>query len=204
MKLFSIRSQTHVISVLRAQHRLTEDQFARYRKAHDNARRAALASEICQNLSIHTHLEEKLLYQPLLRQLNDRGHDLAREAEVEHEAFRRLMLELQGTLPDRDLFDARMTVLREYVEHHVKEEEKELFPLIEKLDADFEAIGAKLLAETGELTALAAAQAKPARGKPKVRVVFFDAPVAAGIATPRRLTRARTRKTVTKAIKRSA
>lgn len=93
-------------------------------------------------LQVHTTLEEELLY-PAARQAM-RDTDLIDEAEVEHESAHALIDQLMGMSPEDDKYAARFTVLCEYVMHHVKEEEKEMFPQLEKAKLDWAQLGAEM------------------------------------------------------------
>lgn len=93
-------------------------------------------------LQVHTTLEEELLYPAARTALRDT--DLIDEAEVEHESAHALIDQLMGMSPDDDKYAARFTVLCEYVLHHVKEEEKEMFPQLEKARLDWEQLGAEM------------------------------------------------------------
>ena len=77
--------------------------------------------------------------------------DLLDEAEVEHASAKDLIAQIQGMDADDDLYDAKVTVLGEYVDHHVKEEEGEMFPKCKKADMDLVELGAELEARKAEL-----------------------------------------------------
>lgn len=88
----------------------------------------------CAELTIHAQLEEEIFY-PAAREAID-DMDLLDEAEVEHASARQLITELAAMQPGDDLYEAKFTVLGEYVKHHIQEEEKELFPKVKKSDLD--------------------------------------------------------------------
>jgi hemerythrin superfamily protein len=94
-------------------------------------------------LQVHSMLEEELFYPAVRAQLDDdEGEDLLNEAEVEHESVDELIAKLQELDAGDAMYAAYFTVLAEYVKHHVKEEEKELFPRVKKLpDLDLEQLG---------------------------------------------------------------
>ena len=114
-------------------------------------RKVALARQICMALTVHARIEEEIFY-PAAREAMRSGEDLLDEAEVEHGSIKELVAAIENASPDDDeLFDARVKVLGEYVKHHVKEEENELFPKIRKSDMDLEEIGAQLATRKKEL-----------------------------------------------------
>lgn len=88
----------------------------------------------CAELTIHAQLEEEIFY-PAAREAID-DMDLLDEAEVEHASARQLITELAAMQPGDDLYEAKFTVLGEYVKHHIQEEEKELFPKVKKSELD--------------------------------------------------------------------
>lgn len=135
-----------IIDLLKADHRDVEKLFAAFDDADGNIKKqAALASEIGQALTIHAEIEETLFYPVVLPLLDDEGEDLTCEATVEHGTLRGLIAGMNGKEAARPMIRAHVTVLKEYVEHHVKEEERELFPRVEKLDLDLVAMGDRAL-----------------------------------------------------------
>ena len=139
------------VALLEADHRAVEKLFAQFEKAKDDDRKKALADRICLELRVHMQIEEEIFY-PISREfLTD--EDIVDEAVVEHAAAKDLMGEIEGMQPGQDLYDAKMTVLQEQIEHHVDEEETEYFPKIKKTAMDIKAVGAQLKARKEELLA---------------------------------------------------
>jgi hemerythrin-like domain-containing protein len=104
-------------------------------------------------LKIHDKIETEIFY-PAVREHaeQDEMEDLLDEAEVEHDTVRELIEKLEGMDPSEDKRNAHFTVLTEYVKHHVNEEEKEMFPKLEKLNGlDLEALGAEMQERKAEL-----------------------------------------------------
>lgn len=134
-----------IIELLKKDHREVEELFARFEKETQPAKQAVLASRIGQALTIHAEIEETLFYPVVLKMLDEEGTDLTCEATIEHGTLRGLIAGMNGNDVSSPMVKARVTVLKEYVEHHVKEEEKELFPRVEKLDLDLEAMGQDML-----------------------------------------------------------
>jgi iron-sulfur cluster repair protein YtfE (RIC family) len=115
------------------------------------AERQALATKICAELTVHAQIEEEIFY-PAAREAMRSGEDLLDEAEVEHGSLKELVAAIEDASPDSDdLFEARVKVLGEYVKHHVKEEERELFPQIRKSDMDLAEIGRQLMTRKRQL-----------------------------------------------------
>ncbi len=84
-----------------------------------------LAQRICQELTIHAQIEEEIFYPALRAAIKDT--DLLDEAEVEHQTVRSLVAQIQRASEADERVDAKVKVLGEYVDHHVKEERGEIF-----------------------------------------------------------------------------
>jgi len=132
------------IELLEQDHREVEAMFKAFQSTDDEDRQAELARRICSALKIHTQLEEELLYPPARDELDE--PDMVEEAIVEHQAAKTLIGEIERMAPGEALFEARMKVLSEQIEHHVKEEERDLFPACRKTEMDLARIG-RLMAE---------------------------------------------------------
>jgi hemerythrin-like domain-containing protein len=107
-----------------------------------------LAQQICTALTIHATIEEEIFYPAVREGIEDM--DLMDEADVEHACAKDLIAQIQAASPGDDLFDAKVTVLGEIIDHHVKEEEGEMFPKARKA-IDVEAVGAELAARQAQL-----------------------------------------------------
>ena len=143
------------VSLLSSDHAEVKQMFEEYRQlVQDSAgddRRGELAGQICSALTVHAEIEEDIFYPALRESLED---DLALDqAEVEHDIARGLIEQIESMEPDDALFDARVLVLAEYVEHHVQEEENEIFPQAEKSGIDLDELGAELAERKHELMA---------------------------------------------------
>ena len=107
---------------------------------------------VCEDLRVHTALEEEIFY-PAVREAID-DEDIMNEAAVEHETAKTLIEQLENMEPDDPNYFATFTVLGEYVMHHVKEEESEMFPQAKKAkELDLQALGEQMRARKQELTA---------------------------------------------------
>ncbi|MCY7387676.1 MAG: hemerythrin domain-containing protein [Burkholderiales bacterium] len=136
-------------ALLRADHKAVAELFAEYEKTRAIAKKQALVSKICAELSVHAQVEEEIFYPAVQRALKD--HDLVPEATVEHATLKDLIAQVEGVTPDGDMFDAKIKVLSEYVKHHVKEEQEEMFPKAKAAKLDMVELGGQLAARKAEL-----------------------------------------------------
>ncbi|HWA61143.1 MAG TPA: hemerythrin domain-containing protein [Caulobacteraceae bacterium] len=139
------------IALLTNDHREVERLFETFEKARADKRKAELVGEILLALKVHTQIEEELFYPAARQALKAKDEDMIDEAVVEHAAAKDLMAEIEGMDPDDDLYDAKVKVLSEQIEHHVGEEEGEMFPALRKTDMDLRALGARMAARKSEL-----------------------------------------------------
>jgi hemerythrin superfamily protein len=144
-----------VLKLLTQDHKEVKALFKDYEKLvkaeADENQKQALAEQICQMLTVHAQIEEELLY-PAAYEALEEG-DLVDEAQVEHASAKDLIQQILGMEPSDELYDAKVTVLGEYIEHHVKEEEKEMFPKLRKTELDLKELGASMQARKSELMA---------------------------------------------------
>ena len=144
--------QQDAIKLLMADHDEVEDLFKQFQKAkNDGSQKAEIVEQICKALTVHAAIEEEIFYPAARDALAEKGEDMLDEAEVEHASIKSLVEQLQDADPDDELFDAKVKVLCEYVTHHVKEEESEMFPRIKKTGLDLEGLGAELMELKQEL-----------------------------------------------------
>lgn len=141
--------QKDAIQLLKADHREVEKLFRDFQKASGEDRKTQLARKICMELMIHTQVEEELVY-PVSREFL-KDDEIVNEAVVEHQAAKDLIEQIQGMDASDDMFDAKVQVLQEQIEHHVEEEEKEYFPKLQKTDMDLKAIGEQIMRRKKEL-----------------------------------------------------
>ncbi len=149
------------LKLLMADHKEVKALFQAYEKLvkaeADDADKQALAQQICTALTVHATVEEELLYPAAYEVLPEA--DLVDEATVEHATAKDLIAQIEGMEPSDDLYDAKVKVLNEYIDHHVKEEEKEMFPKLRKSELDLKDLGVSLKRRKDEL--LAKMQASP-------------------------------------------
>ena len=144
------------IDLLKKDHREVEGLFKQFEELEDTAEAAEQVIETaCTELKIHDKIETEIFY-PAVRQAAEQEEieDLLDEAEVEHDTVRELIEKLEGMDPTDEKRHAHFTVLSEYVKHHVKEEEKEMFPKVRKLKSlDLAALGREMKARKEALMA---------------------------------------------------
>ncbi|MBI2768039.1 MAG: hemerythrin domain-containing protein [Burkholderiales bacterium] len=142
--------------LLDADHKAVKAMFEDYKKLAGNdaaaPRRKALADQICMELTVHTKIEEEIFYPPVREAIRD--DDLLDEAEVEHAGAKDLIAQILSMQADDELFDAKVTVLGEYIDHHVKEEREEMFPKVRKSGLDLVTLGEALRIRKEELKAV--------------------------------------------------
>lgn len=143
-------TKTHdAIALLKEDHRAVEKLFKEFEDAKGEGRKEKLAQRICLELSIHTKIEEEIFYPACDGKVDE---DLLKEAHVEHDAAKLLMAEIEGgSGQSDDFFDAKVQVLGEEIDHHVKEEEGELFPQVRKADLDLKGLGEQLATRKKQL-----------------------------------------------------
>lgn len=142
------------IALLEADHEAVSQLFDEYEKTHSVPNKKELVSEICTALSVHAQIEEEIFYPAVKSALKDKL--LVPEATVEHSGVKNLIAQLQGAEPDGEMYDAKVKVLSEYVKHHVKEEENEMFPNTKASSLDMVELGTRLAARKEDLLAQAA------------------------------------------------
>lgn len=139
------------IALLRADHKEVSDLFADYEKTRSNAKKKALVAKICSELSVHTQIEEEIFYPAIKTALKDKL--LVPEATIEHGGIKDLIAQLEGAEPDGEMYDAKVKVLSEYVEHHVKEEQTGMFQKAKTTSLDLVELGARMAARKADLLA---------------------------------------------------
>jgi hemerythrin superfamily protein len=152
------------ITLLKEDHRKVEGLFAQFESAEDKRSKGTIARQICTELDLHARIEEAVFY-PTAKREAEQAEDQINEGMVEHEGIKRLVGEIQGMSPGDELFDAKVSVLMEYVKHHVKEEENEMFPKIRESDLDLMALREQLEAAK-ERMAKMPKTTKSSRGRP--------------------------------------
>lgn len=149
------RKGKDAIALLDADHQDVKKLFKAYRELAQNqgsrSRRKALAEQICLALTLHTRLEEEIFYPPVRETLGD--DDLLDEAEAGHAQAADLIAQILAMDPREALYDAKVTVLGEYIDRHVKEEREQLFSRVRRSGLDLCALGQRLQARRQALLA---------------------------------------------------
>lgn len=146
------QSSMDAIELLTADHKEVQKlfkQFEQMKEDDDSDAKQELVSRICAELTIHAQIEEEIFYPAAREGLKEQ--DILDEAEVEHASAKELIAQLEAMEPDEELYDAKVTVLGEYINHHVKEEQNEMFPQVKKAKLDLQALGEELMARKQEL-----------------------------------------------------
>jgi hypothetical protein len=182
------------IELLKSDHREVEALFDQLEETDESSAKVELAQRICIELSIHAKVEEELFYPEAREELGEEGEDLVGEATVEHRSLKQLIAEIDGSSPRDELFDANLKVLKEYVQHHVREEEQEMMPKVKRTGIDLEELGERIMQrkEALQATAEKATSRGGSRARASVRVP------ALGAARKRSTGRASSRRAATR------
>jgi hemerythrin superfamily protein len=139
-------------ALLTADHKLVKSLFKEFealKEDGDDDQKAALVEQICKELKVHAQIEEEIFY-PAVREATEAA-DLMDEADVEHATAKQLIAQLEQSQVGGDHYDATVTVLGEYIDHHVKEEEGEMFSKARQADIDSALLGEELAIRKAEL-----------------------------------------------------
>jgi hemerythrin-like domain-containing protein len=132
------------VALLKQDHRTVEALFSKFENA-DEAEQSSLAERICNMLTVHAQIEEEILYPAAKETLEDEEElELVSEADVEHQTAKDLIAKIEAMTSEDEHFKATVKVLGEYIKHHVKEEENELFPALKQTELDLKEIGSQL------------------------------------------------------------
>jgi len=145
-------SKQDAIALLKADHREVEDLFKKFEDAKGKSAKENIARRICLELTVHTKIEEEIFYPACEGKVEE---DLLKESFVEHDAAKLLIAEIDAGGAGDEFYDAKVKVLQEEIEHHVKEEERHLtglFSQARRSDIDMDALGEQLAARKKELT----------------------------------------------------
>ena len=159
-------TDNNALKLLKKDHDEVDALFKQYDSGKDDmkpAQKQKLAAQICEMLTVHATIEEEIFY-PAIRNLDEDTKDLVAEAAVEHQSLKDIIGRLEAAPTSDPLYDAGVKVLAEYVKHHVKEEENELFPKVRSSELDLEALGERLMERKQELEEQAARSRGGKRG----------------------------------------
>jgi hemerythrin superfamily protein len=149
------------VALLKDDHRKVEELFAKFEKASGDGAKEKLALEICKELTVHAEIEEKIFYPACEGEIEE---DLLKEAFVEHDGAKLLIREIEAGGPGDEFYDAKVKVLSEQIEHHVKEEEARIdgmFAQARKAGLDMDQLGERMSAKKAELLAQIEADGLP-------------------------------------------
>ena len=132
----------NALSLLHQDHQQVQALLRRLEKSDEEGEQRSLCQQVVDELRTHTEIEERVFY-PYLRDATAR-EDLFQEASIEHETVKELLDQLPGEKPGSPRFKAVVKVLADYIEHHVREEENEIFPQVEQTGVDLQALGEAL------------------------------------------------------------
>jgi len=143
------------IEMLIADHKAVKKMFGHFAELQDDGNateeKSTLVKQICAALDVHVHLEEEIFY-PAVRRAIDDG-SLMDKALVEQAGAKALVAQLEAMQVGDDLFDAKVMVLAEQIDHHANEEESEMFPQAKKAKVDTLALGAAMAIRRAQLVA---------------------------------------------------
>lgn len=141
------------IALLIDDHKKVKKMFKQFEKLKEssgsNGEKAGLVEKICHELTVHATVEEEIFY-PAVRAAID-NNDLVDEAEVEHAEVKKLISQLEDMEPEDDKYDAIVKVLSENIDHHVEEEQNEMFPQAKESSLDMADLGMQIMARKNEL-----------------------------------------------------
>ncbi len=143
----------NAVDVLKKQHREVEKLFKQAQKTDDAGERRELCDTIGAKLKVHTTIEEEIFYPAFKEVGTKKAEEMTMEAIEEHHVVDLVLAELPQVDPEADTFEAKIKVLSELVDHHVQEEQDEMFPMAEKKlgDEKLKELGEQLTARTAEL-----------------------------------------------------
>ena len=141
------KRQKDACDLLDADHKAVKAMFKEYEtltesRSRSPARKRQLADRICRELSVHATVEEEVFYPAARKAIKD--NPLMNEATVEHASAKDLIAQIRGMDAGDEMFDAKVTVLGEYIDHHVKEERTEMFVKVRKTKLDLVKLGEQL------------------------------------------------------------
>lgn len=150
------KRQKDACDLLDADHKAVKALFKEYEnlvesRSRSTAKKRQLAEQICRELTVHATIEEEIFYPAVRKAIKD--NDLMNEATVEHASAKDLIAQIEGMEPADEMFDAKVTVLGEYIDHHVKEERTEMFVKARASKADLVSLAEQLRQRKEELMA---------------------------------------------------
>ena len=148
------KAQPLAIELLMADHRKVEDLFEQYdaeKEEGDDHTKRRIANRICGELTAHAQVEEEFFYPWLRENLDEDDMEMLEEAQVEHNGAKDLIAQIESAGDIDATYDAKVKVLSEYIKHHVKEEENEIFPEVSSQKDELDELGQEMTARKEEL-----------------------------------------------------
>lgn len=143
------------ITFLMQDHKKVKELFEEFKDLKDEVdseeQKEDIVKQVCMELTVHAQVEEEIFY-PAAREAIEE-EELLDEAYVEHATAKDLISQLEEMETSDEYYDAKVSVLSEYVQHHVKEEEGEIFPMIKKAKVDIDALGEQMAQRKEDLMA---------------------------------------------------
>ena len=136
-------SAAYAVKLLKQDHRAVAQALKEFESA-GHEEKQAIAQRICRMLAVHTQLEEEILYPAAREALDSDDAHLVAEAHVEHASVKDLIRQIEQREEVDEEYEAKVEVMGEYVQHHVSEEEGELFPKLERSSLDLDALGERI------------------------------------------------------------
>ena len=161
------KRQKDACDLLDADHKAVKAMFKEYEtltesRSRSTAKKRQLADQICKEVAVHATIEEEIFYPAARKAIKDNA--LMNEATVEHASAKDLIAQIKGMDASDEMFDAKVTVLGEYIDHHVKEERNQIFPRVRKTKLDLMKLGEQLqLCKKALLADHESADLKPVR-----------------------------------------
>ena len=152
----AVKRQKDACDLLDADHKAVKALFKEYAsltesRSRSTAKKRQLADQICKELTVHATIEEEIFYPAVRKAIKDNA--LLNEATVEHASAKELIAQIKGMDPGDDMFAAKVTVLGEYIDHHVKEERTEMFTKARATKLDLASLAEQLKQRKSELMA---------------------------------------------------
>jgi hemerythrin superfamily protein len=169
MKMATARkpaAKMDAIGMLIADHKKVQKAFKDFEKLQKGGSKRGksdIVRQTCADLTVHTTIEEEIFYPAARAAIKDM--DVMDEAEVEHAGAKELIAQLESMQPGDDLYDAKFTVLGESVNHHIREEQNEMFPKVRKTKLDLNALGEQMAQRKAELESQISPRDGTDRGK---------------------------------------
>jgi hemerythrin-like domain-containing protein len=139
-----MESAQDLIALLKKDHADVKKLFKQFEKSESAKEKDALAIRICEMLAVHSACEEEFLYPACRHAFDDADQEFVNEATVEHATAKDLIGQIEAMNAGDEMFAATVKVLGEYINHHVEEEEGEIFPRLRSTDLDLNELGQQI------------------------------------------------------------